>query len=186
MELYLPCTTPSIVWVELTLHVNWLSGEFHRSQLMSHQLWFLVITLYHQSTSHYLHQCWPRFLLPYVLTRPQWVKRLYLSFDTNVIVYSLKLTIRQKMVELVVKLFVFILVFVSISLLSHLCPHFSYPSQVSVVQPPSHLIKLHFTPVCDAILRHQSNGDILQTTYLNVYPEDKFWQVLSLWKADIY
>ena len=26
-----------------------------------------------QATSHYLHQCWPRFLPPYGVTRPQWV-----------------------------------------------------------------------------------------------------------------
>ena len=27
-----------------------------------------------QATSHYLNQCWPRSLLPYGITRPQWVK----------------------------------------------------------------------------------------------------------------
>ena len=27
-----------------------------------------------QATSHYLSQCWPRSLLPYCVTRPQWVK----------------------------------------------------------------------------------------------------------------
>ena len=27
-----------------------------------------------QATSHYLNQCWPRFMLPYGVTRPQWVK----------------------------------------------------------------------------------------------------------------
>ena len=27
-----------------------------------------------QVTSHYLSQCWPRFTLPYGVTRPQWVK----------------------------------------------------------------------------------------------------------------
>ena len=26
-----------------------------------------------QATSHYLSQCWPRFMSPYVATRPQWV-----------------------------------------------------------------------------------------------------------------
>ena len=26
-----------------------------------------------QATSHYLSQCWPRFLPPYSITRPQWV-----------------------------------------------------------------------------------------------------------------
>ena len=29
-----------------------------------------------QASSHYLNQCWPRSLLPYGVTRPQWVKSL--------------------------------------------------------------------------------------------------------------
>ena len=29
-----------------------------------------------QATSHYLSQCWPRFMSPYGVTRPQWVKLL--------------------------------------------------------------------------------------------------------------
>ena len=28
-----------------------------------------------QATSHYLSQCWPSFLSPYDVTRPQWVKK---------------------------------------------------------------------------------------------------------------
>ena len=34
-----------------------------------------VMAWYRQATSHYLSQCWPRSLLPYGVTRPQWVKR---------------------------------------------------------------------------------------------------------------
>ena len=33
-----------------------------------------------QTTSHYLHTCWPRSLPPYGVTRPQWVNMFYLSF----------------------------------------------------------------------------------------------------------
>ena len=29
-----------------------------------------------QATSHYLSQCWPRFMLPYCIISPQWVKKL--------------------------------------------------------------------------------------------------------------
>ena len=29
-----------------------------------------------QATSHYLSQCWPRFMSPYGVARPQWVNRL--------------------------------------------------------------------------------------------------------------
>ena len=28
-----------------------------------------------QATRHYLNQCWPRFVLPYGVTRPQWVNQ---------------------------------------------------------------------------------------------------------------
>ena len=33
-----------------------------------------VMAWCHQASSHYLSQCWPRFLLPYHTTRQQWVK----------------------------------------------------------------------------------------------------------------
>ena len=32
-----------------------------------------VMAWCHQATSHYLSQCWPSFLSPYGVTRPQWV-----------------------------------------------------------------------------------------------------------------
>ena len=32
-----------------------------------------VMAWCHQAPSHYLSQCWPRSLLPYGITRPQWV-----------------------------------------------------------------------------------------------------------------
>ena len=32
-----------------------------------------VMAWCHQATSHYLNQCWPRYLPPYGVTRPQWV-----------------------------------------------------------------------------------------------------------------
>ena len=34
-----------------------------------------------QATSHYLSQCWPRYLSPYGITRPQWVNSLWLNND---------------------------------------------------------------------------------------------------------
>ena len=36
--------------------------------------WVQVMAWCHQATSHYLSQCWPRSMLPYGVTRPQWVK----------------------------------------------------------------------------------------------------------------
>ena len=35
-----------------------------------------VMAMCHQATRHYLNQCWPRFVLPYGITRAQWVKDL--------------------------------------------------------------------------------------------------------------
>ena len=35
----------------------------------------LVMAWCRQATSHYLSQCWPRFLSPYGVTSPQWDKR---------------------------------------------------------------------------------------------------------------
>ena len=42
-----------------------------------------VMAWRHQATSHYLSQCWPRSLLPYGVTRPQWVnERIQFSHHT--------------------------------------------------------------------------------------------------------
>ena len=38
-----------------------------------------VMAWCHQATSHYLSQCWPRFMSPYGITRPQWVNDLFCS-----------------------------------------------------------------------------------------------------------
>ena len=38
-----------------------------------------------QATSHYLSQCWPRSLLPYGVTRPEWVKGIYLTWNHAII-----------------------------------------------------------------------------------------------------
>ena len=43
------------------------SDESHWISLIISQHWCL------QATSHYLSQCWPRFMSPYGTTRPQWV-----------------------------------------------------------------------------------------------------------------
>ena len=48
----------------------WMSLDFTDDQSTLVQ----VMAWCHQATSHYLHQCWPRSLSPYGITRPQWVK----------------------------------------------------------------------------------------------------------------
>ena len=48
----------------------WMSLDFNtdnQSTLVTVMAWC------HQATSHYLSQCWPRSLLPYGITRPQWL-----------------------------------------------------------------------------------------------------------------
>ena len=43
-----------------------------------------VMAWCHQATSYYLSQCWPRFMSPYSVTRPQWVNSLSTGwFDYN-------------------------------------------------------------------------------------------------------
>ena len=39
-----------------------------------------VMAWCHQSTSHYLSQCWPRSMSPYGVTRPQWVNSQFCGF----------------------------------------------------------------------------------------------------------
>ena len=51
--------------------VIWMSLDFidDQSTLVQVMAWCC------QTTSHYLNQCWPRFLSPYGVTRPQWVNQ---------------------------------------------------------------------------------------------------------------
>ena len=42
-----------------------------------------VMALCHQATSHYPSQCWPRFVSPYGVARPQWVKLFTLEPEEN-------------------------------------------------------------------------------------------------------
>ena len=54
----------------------WMSLDFTDDQSTLVQ----VMAWCHQATSHYLNQCWPRYMSPYGVTRPQWVKhRIYWS-----------------------------------------------------------------------------------------------------------
>ena len=50
----------------------WMSLDFTDDQSTLVQ----VMARCRQATSHYLSQCWPRFLSPYGVTRPQWVNTL--------------------------------------------------------------------------------------------------------------
>ena len=48
---------------------------------LTHDKWTLVQVMAwcHQATSHYLSQCWPRFMSPYGVTRPKRVIKCHLS-----------------------------------------------------------------------------------------------------------
>ena len=54
------CET-ALIWVSL-------DHTYEKSTLVQVMAWC------RQATSQYLSQCWPRFLSPYGVTRPQWVK----------------------------------------------------------------------------------------------------------------
>ena len=49
----------------------WLDLTDEKSTLV------LVMAWCRQATSHYLSQCWPRFMSPYGVTRPQWVNIVF-------------------------------------------------------------------------------------------------------------
>ena len=51
-----------------TWHLS-LSFSDDKSTLVQIMAWC------HQAPSHYLNQCWPRSVMPYGVTRPQWVKK---------------------------------------------------------------------------------------------------------------
>ena len=55
--------------ISCEIAVIWMSLDFTDDQSTLVQ----VIVWCHQATSHYLSQCWPRFLSPYGVTMPQWV-----------------------------------------------------------------------------------------------------------------
>ena len=53
-------------------HLFWNSPNMNLTGL--HSTLAQVMAWCWQATSHYLSQCWPRSLLPYGVTRPEWVK----------------------------------------------------------------------------------------------------------------
>ena len=50
--------------------LRWMSLDYTDNKSILVQ----VMALWHQATSHYLSQCRPRSMLPYGVTRPQWVE----------------------------------------------------------------------------------------------------------------
>ena len=58
----------------------WMSLDFTDDQSTLVQ----VMAWCRQATSHYLSQCWPRSLMPYSITRPQWVNLIWLGDAYNV------------------------------------------------------------------------------------------------------
>ena len=57
----------------------WMSLHFTDDQSTLVQ----VMAWCHQAASHYLSQCWPRSLSPYVVTRPQWVNVHVKTFHSS-------------------------------------------------------------------------------------------------------
>ena len=59
--------------ISFEIALIWMSLDFTDDQSTLVQ----VMAWCRQATSHYLSQSWPRSLLPYGVTRPQWVNSLY-------------------------------------------------------------------------------------------------------------
>ena len=55
------------------LLVTLLSGKSYKTHYIKSTL-VQVMVWCRQTISHYLNQCWPRFMSPYGVTRPQWAK----------------------------------------------------------------------------------------------------------------
>ena len=62
------------IWSEIALRWTSLDLGDDESTLVQVMAWCL------QATSHYLNQCWPRFLLSYGISRPQWVNPCHPEF----------------------------------------------------------------------------------------------------------
>ena len=58
-----------ILSIQVNITLEWMPEDHvdGKSTLIQVMAWC------HQATSHYLNQCWPRFLIPCGATRPQWV-----------------------------------------------------------------------------------------------------------------
>ena len=73
--------------ISYEIALRWMSQDLtdDKSTLIQVMAWC------RQATSHYLSQCWPRSMLPYGVTRPQWVKAWignYIPLETiDVITY---------------------------------------------------------------------------------------------------
>ena len=59
----------------------WMSQDFTDDQSTLVQ----VMAWCRQATSHYMSQCWLRSLLPYGITRPQWLNSCY---DESIFIFS--------------------------------------------------------------------------------------------------
>ena len=61
-------------------HLMWNSSRMNATEprtLVQVMAWF------HQATNYYLSQHWPRFMSPYQVLRPQWVKNKHTEADTK-------------------------------------------------------------------------------------------------------
>ena len=47
-----------------------------------------VMACCHQATSHYLSHCWPRSMLPYGITRPQWVVMISFAMSWHGMIFT--------------------------------------------------------------------------------------------------
>ena len=70
--------------------ICYISCEIAHSQMPQHltddqSKLVQVLAWCHMAPSHYLHQCWPRSMSPYGVTRPQWVN----LFNSHILYYFL-------------------------------------------------------------------------------------------------
>ena len=74
---YQPCVTNNFIATKVWLILEgWQYSSKYQPELNDRGLrwWQVNIGWCRQATSHYLSQCWSASMLPYGITRPQWVK----------------------------------------------------------------------------------------------------------------
>ena len=70
-----------IIFQPIIQNINWvnpceISLRCMPQNLTDKSTLVRVMAWCRQATSHYLNQCWPRYMSPYGVTRPQWVNGL--------------------------------------------------------------------------------------------------------------
>ena len=90
------CQANLLGWcIPCQIALRWMSEDFTDDKSTLCQ----VLAWCRQARSHYLSQCWPRSILPYGVTRPQWVS--YIELKLNRLATSWRMYVFPSLRELI-------------------------------------------------------------------------------------